>query len=41
MVRGPVVLSQLVELYLSPEQYVELGSPPLMAVLRVSLKLEE
>jgi len=35
-----VPISNLVEMHISPEQYVEMGSPPLMAVLRFSLKLE-
>jgi len=39
-VSGPVPISQVIEVYFSPEQYAELGSPPLLSILKVSLKLE-
>ena len=33
----PLPSSYLIEMHISPEQYVEMGSPPLMAVLKVSM----
>ena len=38
---GPVLVSALIEMHITPEQYVEMGSPPLMGILRVSMKLED
>ena len=35
-----VPISQMIEVYFTPEQYAELGSPPLLSILKVSLKLE-
>ena len=40
VVRGPAPTSNLIEIYFSPEQYLKLGSPPLLSILKVSLKLE-
>jgi len=40
IVSGPVPISQVIEVYFSPEQYAELGSPPLLSILKVSLKQE-
>ena len=36
---GPTPVNRLIEVYFTPEQYVELGSPPLLAVLKVSMKM--
>ena len=41
MMAVPISSSYLIEMHISPEQYVEMGSPPLMSILRVSLKLED
>ena len=36
----PLSSSYVIEMHISPEQYVEMGSPPLMSILKVSMKLE-
>lgn len=41
MVAVPLPSSYLIEMHISPGQYVEMGSPPLMGILRVSMKMEE
>lgn len=40
VVSGPVPISQLVELYLTPKQYADLREPPLLSILKVSLHQE-
>jgi hypothetical protein len=36
-VRGPVPISPMIEVYFTPEQYVELGSPGLLSIVKVSM----
>ena len=37
---GPAPVSRLIDVYFTPEQYVELGSPLLLSILKVSMKME-
>lgn len=34
---APSFISTLMEMHITPEQYVEMGSPPLMSILKVSM----
>ena len=40
VVFGPVSISQIIELYLTCEQYEDLGTPSLLSVLKLSIKME-